>query len=168
MSDYRLFIQSCDATYHWQAVSSYDQRHRHRTSMSRSLDFTLCSTDIYVVTLNANTIRPTPKACYSCGSLDHNMKDCPFQKQMNRPQSQPPRKNFQSASNAPRPQPSNVNTNFVPRSDAQSFGEGKQVLGFHFNNGRCNSPACWRLHICSGCGGPEPRITCSRCNASKG
>jgi hypothetical protein len=80
LSDYRLFIQSCDATYHWPAVTSYDQRHRHRTSMAHSVDFTACSTDIYVVTLNANTIRPTPKSCYSCGSLYHNIKDCPFQK----------------------------------------------------------------------------------------
>jgi hypothetical protein len=167
LSDYRLFIQSCDATYHWQAVTSYDMRHRHRISMSHSLDFTVCSTDIYVVTLNANTIRPSSKGCYSCGSLDHNMKDCPFQKNAARPQSQSARKNFPVSSNPTR---SNVNNTFTPRSESQAYErEGqKPTICYNFNNGRCHSPACWRLHACSGCNGPEPRVTCSRCNAPKG
>ena len=166
LSDYRIFIQSCDAIYQWSAVSSYDQRHRHRISMTNSLDFCTCSTDIYVCTLNANTIRPNPKSCYSCGSIDHNMKDCPFQRQQNR-QPQPPKRNY---NNSAPPAKSNTNSNqsFVPRTDAQAFGDGKPTICYNFNNGRCNSPACWRLHQCSGCGGPDPRITCPRCCAAKG
>jgi hypothetical protein len=88
LADYRLFIQTCDAIYQWSAVTSYDQRHRHRTSLTNSVDFNTCSTDIYVCTLNANTVRPNPKTCYACGSIDHSLKDCPFQRQSNRP-SQP-------------------------------------------------------------------------------
>ena len=145
-------------------VTSYDQRHRHRAFMSNSVDFNNCSTDIYVSTLNANTIRPNPKSCYSCGSIDHNVKDCPFQRQQNR-NSQPPRKNFNnSGSMQAKP---NTNQQFTPRSDVQVYGD-KPVICFNYNNGRCNSPACWRLHQCSGCGGPDPRITCPRCCAAKG
>jgi hypothetical protein len=156
LSDYRLFIQSCDATYHWPAVTSYDMRHRHRTSMSHSLDFTICSTDIYVVTLNVNTIRPTPKSCYNCGSLDHNIKDCPFQKPASRNQSQAPtpRKSFPPTNSNPRP---NVSTNFIPRTDSQAYGGDRQVLCYNWNNGRCTSPACWRAHICSVAGVTPPK-----------
>jgi hypothetical protein len=165
LCDYRLFIQSCDAIYQWPAVTSYDQRHRHRTSMTNSVDFNSCSTDIYVSTLNANTIRPNPKTCYACGSIDHNMRDCPFQRQSSK-QYQPPKKNSNySNPQVPRPNP---NQSFIPRTDTQAYAESKPVICFNFNNGRCNSPACWRLHQCSGCGGPEPRITCARCASAKG
>ena len=166
LTDYRLFVQSCDALYLWSAVSSYDQRHRHRTSMTNSLDFNNCSTDIYVSTLNANTIRPNPKSCYACGSIDHNLKDCPFQQNPNRPSSKFPKRSHPYP-NTGQAKP-NMNQSFTPRTDVQAFADSKPVLCFNFNNGRCNSPACWRLHQCSGCGGPEPRITCSRCTAAKG
>jgi hypothetical protein len=165
LADYRMFLQGCDAVYHWAAVTSYDQRHRHRLSMNHSLEFQNCSTDIYVSTLNANTIRPNPKACYMCGSIDHHMKDCPFPKQPSKPQSQPSKKPFSQSSNNIRP---NNPSNFVPRSEAQAYGGDRQVICFNWNSGRCNSTACWRAHICSGCGGPEPRSTCSRCNSTKG
>ena len=145
LSDYRIFIQSCDAIYIWSAVTSYDQRHRHRTSMSKSLEFNSCSTDIYVSTLNANTIRPNPKSCYACGSIDHNLKDCPFQRQNSRPVAQPSKKNFNS-NTQPRP---NTNNSFVPRSDAQAFGDCP-VICYNFNNGRCNNPACWRCNSAKG------------------
>jgi hypothetical protein len=49
LTDYRLFVQTCDALYHWSAVSAYDQRHRHRLSLTHSLEFQTCSTDIYII-----------------------------------------------------------------------------------------------------------------------
>jgi hypothetical protein len=161
LTDYRLFIQGCDALYHWTAVSAYDQRHRHRHSLTHSLDFQTCSTDIYICTLNASTIRPNLKACYSGGSIDHNMKDCPFSKQTGKPQSQKRPSNFQ-------PNTAKTMSNFTPRSDAHAYGESRLVVCFNWNQGHCSSVACWRTHVCSRCGGPEPRITCSCCNATKG
>ena len=158
LSDYRLFVQGCDAIYHWAAVSSYDQRHRHKLSLTHSFDFNICNTEIYVCTLNASSIRPNPKACFSCGSLDHHLKDCPFQRQGTSKNNSTQRKSLNYPSQQPKPNP-----NFVPRSDSQAYGESKQVLCFNWNNGRCSNPACWRLHACSGCGGPDPRTTCPRC-----
>ena len=162
LSDYRLFVQGCDAIYHWAAVSSYDQRHRHLVSLNHSYDFNVCNMEIYCCTLNASSIRPNPKACFICGSIDHHMKDCPFAKQSSK--YSPGQKKvgqgvYPSNSIAKTSQP------FVPRTDAQAFGESRPVLCYNWNNGRCSSPACWRLHVCSGCGGPDPRITCTRCNA---
>jgi hypothetical protein len=161
LTDYRLFVQNCDALYHWSAVSAYDQRHRHRLSLTHSLDFQTCSTDIYICTLNASTIRPNPKACYVCGSIDHNMKDCPFSKQQPKPNTQKRNQPYQ-------PNQPKLMSNFTPRSDAQAYGEGRQVVCFNWNQGRCNSVVCWCTHVCSGCGGVEPRISCSRCNTTKG
>jgi hypothetical protein len=161
LTDYRLFIQGCDALYHWSAVSAYDQRHRHRQSLTHSFEFQTCSTDIYISTLNATTIRPNPKTCYGCGSIDHNMKDCPFSKQPVKNSNPKRNQNYPSA-------PPKLTQNFTPRSDAQAYGESRQVVCFNWNQGRCSSVACWRTHVCSGCGGPEPHITCSRCNSTKG
>jgi hypothetical protein len=165
LAEYRLFIQGCDAIYHWSAVSSYDQRHRHLNSLTHSFDFNVCNMEIYCCTLNASSIRPNPKACFICGSIDHHMKDCPFQKQSSKStyaQKKPAQGGYSQNFNSKPTQP------FVPRTDTQAFGGERPVLCFNWNNGRCSSPACWRLHVCSGCGGPDPRITCPRCNASKG
>jgi hypothetical protein len=146
LAEYRLFIQGCDAIYHWSAVSSYDQRHRHLMSLKHSYDFNVCNTEIYCCTLNASSIRPNPKACYICGSIDHHMKDCPFQKQSKFPSAQ--KKSGQNSYSSPSyNKPSNQP--FVPRSDSQAFGESRPVLCYNWNNGRCNSPACWRLHVFS-------------------
>ena len=62
----------------------------------------------------------------------------------------------------------NIQNGKLAKTDVQAYGESRQVVYFNWNSGRCNSVACWRTHICSGCGGKEPRITCARCNAAKG
>ena len=158
LADYRLFIQGCEAIYHWASVSTYDQRHRHHSSLTRSLEFNTCNMEIYCCTMNASSVRPNPKACFVCGSLDHQMKDCPFQKTSTKSISTP-KKNSSNQMNTG----GKSNQNFNSRTDAQAYGG--PMLCYNWNNGRCSSPDCWSLHVCSGCRGPEPRITCSRCNA---
>jgi hypothetical protein len=159
MTKYRMFIQKCDSSYIWGAVYSYDQRHRHKLSMSKDVLFDVTDTDIYVTLMNSQSVKPNMKACYRCGSLDHISKDCAFLEtsQMEKTPSANPRKTrFGTPA---------VSGGF-PRFNAgtgASAGRQAQVC-YNFNAGRCYVSQCSRLHVCQQCGGPDPWFKCYRCN----
>jgi hypothetical protein len=164
---YRLFIQKQNAVYNWSSVEQYDVRFRHNLSMTQSLEFHKTDTDLGFSIFNTTSLRPNPQGCFRCKSLLHHVRDCPF------PEVNPVEK-------APKDQKSNYRgsrQNAYPYSNGNS-GQGNQSrygsnfarsreVCYNFNSGRCNDPSfCGRLHICSGCGGPDPLPRCRKCSGS--
>jgi hypothetical protein len=147
---YRIFIQTSAARYWWPAVYSYDVRNRAKHSMDKSFAFQTIDNDIYVTTMDSSTVRQNVKCCSRCRSIWHNVQDCPFSE--SGALAQGPRQNSAPARPAG---PSKVQNSIANQ------------ICYNWNLGRCFH-ACVRRHICETCYGPEPRITCSRCNATAG
>jgi hypothetical protein len=162
---YRLFIQKQNAVYNWAAVEQYDGRFRHNLSMSRSFEFNRIDTDLGFSIFNSTSLRPNPQSCFRCKSLLHHVRDCPFPETHSvekAPTTQktnfrPPRYN-QYNGNAPQQGPQSRFGNNYARS---------REVCYNFNSGRCtDSSTCGRLHVCSGCGGPDPLPRCRKCSGA--
>jgi len=147
---YRIFIQTSAARYWWPAVYSYDVRNRAKHSMSHSFEFQTIDNDIYVTTMDNSTVRQNIKCCSRCKSIWHSVPDCPFAE--SGPMAQGPR------------QPSTpARAQSGPSKTANSVAN---QICYNWNAGRCFQ-ACVRRHVCDTCLGPDPRITCPRCNKAK-
>jgi hypothetical protein len=147
--DYRIFIQTCAAKYWWQSVYAYDVRNRSKHSMSKSFDFNRVDSDIYVTCMDSSTVRTNVKQCARCRSIWHVTRDCPF----------PACNEVETGSRSLAQQPSSK-TGFV--RPGRRYG---QQPCFAWNSGRCFSSSCERLHVCQGCGGPDPISRCKNCNS---
>jgi hypothetical protein len=153
---YRLFIQKQNALYLWSAVDQYDVRFRHNLSMCRSFEFHKMDTDLGFSVFNAMSVRPSQQGCFRCKSLLHHVKDCPFPETASEKASFKKNKGSSNFSGAP-------STNNYNSRGGFSYSRGKEVC-FNFNSGRCSDPCpSGRLHVCSGCGGPDPMPRCKKC-----
>jgi hypothetical protein len=163
---YRLFIQKQNAVYNWAAVEQYDVRFRHNLSMSRSLDFNKTDTDLGFSIFNTTSLRPNPQGCFRCKSLLHHVRDCPF------PEGSSVEKTPNSQKNSSRGYKNYNYDNAPPRQNnnqsrfGNNYARSREVC-YNFNSGRCNDASvCGRLHVCSGCGGPDPLPRCRKCSPS--
>jgi hypothetical protein len=147
---YRIFIQTCDAKYVWPSVYSYDVRNRASKSMSLSLEFNCIDNDIYITTMDSSSARANIKQCSRCKSIWHSMLDCPFQDDIVMPTTTKPQKNQQQQQQPAKSPAFNAN--------------GTRQICFNWNAGRCSDIYCQRLHVCSGCGGHDPKPRCIHCN----
>jgi hypothetical protein len=157
-ANYRLFIQRHNALYTWTAVTLYDQRFRHKLSMTRSFDFEVVDTNIAFLVFNSLSVKPNHKGCFRCGSIDHHQKSCPF------PTGGSLEKTQTTPKKASRPSYSPNYQNTGTPSSTYSYSRTREIC-FNYNSGKCaDSGACGRRHVCSGCGGPDPFFRCFRCN----
>ena len=152
---YRLFILKQNALYAWSAVEQYDTRFRHSLSLTHSFEFHKVDTDLGFSIFNSMAIKPNQQGCFRCKSLLHHVKDCPF----------PETHSVEKAPGAFRKNNSRNSTyqNQNSRS-GNSFARSREIC-YNYNSGRCtDSTVCGRLHICSGCGGPDPMPRCPKCS----
>ena len=75
-TNYRLFIQRKEALHTWSAMSTYDIRHRIKLSITKSWSFDIADSELTMDVFSSETIRPNPKSCFRCKSLDHMVRDC--------------------------------------------------------------------------------------------
>jgi hypothetical protein len=155
---YRLFIQKQNALYSWSAVDQYDVRFRHNLSMTRSFEFQKMDTDLGFSVFNALSVRPSQQGCFRCKSLLHHVKDCPF------PETASEKTSFKKTKSSSGFSNSSNSGNVSSRGGGFSYSRGREVC-FNYNSGRCSDPCpSGRMHVCSGCGGPEPMPRCKKCS----
>jgi hypothetical protein len=158
-ASYRLFIQRHNALYTWTAVTLYDQRFRHKLSMTSSFDFDIVDTNIAFLVFNSLSVKPNHKGCFRCGSLDHHQKACPFSTGGSLEKAQVTQKKPSRSSYSP-----SQNQSTGPPSSSYTYSRARETC-FNYNSGKCaDSATCGRRHVCSGCGGPDPFFRCFRCN----
>ena len=152
--------------YNWSSVEQYDVRFRHNLSMTRSLDFHRTDTDLGFSIFNSTSLRPNPQGCFRCKSLLHHIRDCPF------PETGTVEKTpSQQKSNYKGPNRNSYSYNGGGNQQSgnqsrfgNNFARSREVC-YNFNSGRCQDASfCGRLHICSGCGGPDPLPRCRKCS----
>jgi hypothetical protein len=148
---YRIFIQTCAAKFVWPSVYSYDVRNRASKSMSLSLEFNHIDHDLYITTMDSSSARTNVKQCTRCKSIWHSLQDCPFQDDIVAP------------TNNKLPQKPQV-LQQQPGKSASFNANGTRQICFNWNAGRCSDIYCQRLHVCSGCGGHDPKPRCIHCN----
>ena len=160
---YRLFVQKQNAVYNWAAVEQYDVRFRHNLSMSRSLEFHKTDTDLGFAIFNTTSLRPNPQGCFRCKSLLHHVRDCPF------PETNPVEKApVAQKGNYRNPRYNQYNGGGTQSGTQSRYGNNyarSREVCYNYNSGRCNDAStCGRLHVCSGCGGPDPLPRCRKCS----
>ena len=148
---YRIFIQTCAAKFVWPSVYSYDVRNRASKSMSLSLEFNHIDNDLYITTMDSSSARTNVKQCTRCKSIWHSLQDCPFQDDISVSVNTKQTQNNQRQQQQP------------SKSTNQNANRTRQVC-FNWNAGRCSDIYCQRLHVCSGCGGHDPKPRCIQCN----
>ena len=152
MSAYRVHIQESSQLFLWEKVYEYDCRFRSELGAKLSLSFGDVDSTLYITKLNANAVKPksssSAKSCFRCHSMDHLIGDCPFPARTPLAQNSPAKKAG----------------SYV--SQPKWFASGGQEGCNNFNNGRCTFPACVRAHVCRGCRGPAPFISCTACNSN--
>jgi hypothetical protein len=160
LTNYRLYIQRKEALHTWPAVTAYDQRFRVKLSITRSWQFDKVDNEIHMDVFSSETLRPNPKACFRCRSLDHMIKDCFLSEDVSEVKKGTRR---QTQSN-------NTDSSFNFKGSSAHPANGvynpsNQVCR-DFNLGRCFRSPCQRKHVCTGCGGSEPLFRCVRCQTN--
>ena len=147
MAKYRMFIISHFSKYKLPHTLYFDMRHRQILGARRSLDFNNIENQLYITSFDWLALKASSR-CNKCGG-DHPSSDCPFR--------------------AP------GQAGDLPRNRRQGERQGDKgaqssragEICFKYNDGKCTAGAkCLRRHACAGCGGPEGRHACTKCNKS--
>ena len=161
-TNYRLFVQRKEALHTWSAVSTYDIRHRIKLSITKSWAFDTADSELHMDVFSTETLRPNPKSCFRCKSLDHMVRDCFLPEDVSVSKSgQNSRKNRSTDSSF-----SSFSHQVQSAMPSNGVYSPSNQVCRDFNLGRCTRNPCVRKHVCTGCGGPNPLYRCSRCQAN--
>ena len=136
-----------------------------RVGALHSLDFHKTNMEIFVSTCSAtDTRKMSENTCYRCHSLEHYVKDCPFNEgaQVEKNAAAYERTQSYSAPARPRNDHSQRGRGNYQQRDRGHAQQTQQPVCIKFNAGDCTLP-CPRKHVCNRCGGPEPRPRCLTC-----
>jgi hypothetical protein len=162
-TNYRLFVQRKEALHTWSAVSTYDIRHRIKLSITKSWSFDTADSELHMDVFSSETLRPNPKSCFRCKSLDHMVKDCFLPEDVSSSKSSQGSRKFSKNSDSSFSQFNSQVQTAMPVNGV--YNPSNQVCR-DFNLGRCTRNPCVRKHVCTGCGGPQPLFRCARCQSN--
>lgn len=142
MTKYSLFMIGNAQKYKLANCLAYDWRHRQRLAQSKSLAFSAVDYDFFITTLDCSAVKV--QRCSRCFGVDHSVSDCPM-------------RGVRSG-----------NARSRPRGAEGPSSRTRDEVCVNFQSNKCKwGNNCFRKHECSGCGGPEPKASCSRPNCSK-
>jgi hypothetical protein len=163
-TNYRLFIQCKEALHTWLAVSAYDMRHRIKLSITKSWSFDKTDSELHMEIFSSETLRPNPKACFRCKSLDHMVRDCFLPEDVSAGKGGLTSRKF--SNNKTDSSFSNFRSQVQTAMPANGVYNPSNQVCRDYNLGRCTRNPCVRKHVCSGCGGSQPLFRCTRCQSS--
>ena len=143
IAHHKATIQHVNRRYIWSVIYAYDIKYRLSRAEHNSTDFSADASELYNSFFDASALKTDYPRCRRCKSTEHLVADCPFP--------------AEEKMGAKAPQ-----NGFKKEPYERWYHNGQEGCNM-WNIGKCRMSPCRRAHVCRGCRGYQPQLSCTTC-----